>query len=417
MKKYIFLFISAAVLSISCTKGGLLETPASYAEEIVFEPYLGNAPETKAENSNLSVLRNPVANNQFSGGFLVHAFEYGDGKPIDFTDPFMSQSVFWVADEEGNSGTWEQEYTYYWPEKNYLSFAAVGLNAVNGGCLTNIKEDDLINYTKYNFAVKSDVAQQVDLIASRYQSDKTSADAVINIKFEHLLSRIGFKIQATDENEGVDIVIRDIKLCGSFPINGEVNLTEVDENGKPFITVHDSEDDQFQAEYSLFTSSTDCFKVSSQACSNEAAEIYANSVLNPSATSWSSMYSPKYVAENYIEVPEDGGDPTPEQEAEAEAKAAKEDAIAKNRRYMMLLPSTQTFANNARVEVTYQLTDDNARVASVALGEMTFEPGCTYEFRLLVSTASIEFDATLEETGWDNGPDVTTNTIPLFPLK
>lgn len=411
MKNNIYLFISVACLSISCTNSGLLETPASYAEVIEFEPYLGKAPETKAENSNLGVLMNPVTSDSYSGGFLVHAFEYGDDKPIDFSDPFMSQNVFWVGDKESKVGVWEQEYTYYWPEKNYLSFAAVGLNAIKGGCMTNIRENDVINYTKYDFVVKSDVSQQADLIVAPYQQDKSSADGVINIKFEHLLSRIGFKIQATDRSEGVDIVIRNIKLCGKFPTNGDVDLAKVGENGKPYINVHETENDSFQKEYSLFTSATDCFKVSSKDCNAVPAEIYANSILNTAATSWSTMYIPKYIAENYVEEPD--GQVTPE----AEAKAAKEDAIAKNRRYMMLLPSNQTIANNARVEVTYQLTDDNPRTASVALGEMKFEAGCTYEFRLLVSTASIEFDAVLDQTGWDNGPDVTTNTIPLFPLK
>jgi hypothetical protein len=102
----------------------------------------------------------------------------------------------------------------------------------------------------------------------------------------------------------------------------------------------------------------------------------------------------------------------------SEEEAAKAEEVAENRRYMMLMPSTQTIADNARIEVTYQLSNDNPRTASVALGGMTFNPGTTYEFRLLVSTSSIEFGAVMDQTGWDNGPDyVTPNTIPLFPYK
>ena len=94
--------------------------------------------------------------------------------------------------------------------------------------------------------------------------------------------------------------------------------------------------------------------------------------------------------------------------------------IAKNRRYMMVMPYDQTPAANAHLEVVYQLTEGEPRTASVPLGNITFAPNTTYEFILSVSTATIEFDATLETSEWDraqdaNGNNLPNEVIPLFP--
>ena len=179
-------------------------------------------------------------------------------------------------------------------------------------------------------------------------------------------------------------------------------LMKTDEDGKeynpkPYITAKDGANDEFTYEYSLFDNDSYSFIVSGAKCYQDAegkpapAEIYPNAKLDSETSEWKSLYS-------------------------------DEDAIkiAKNRRYMMVIPSEQGSAANAHLEVVYQLSEGDARTASVPLGNITFLPNTTYEFILSVSTSTIEFDAVLEETEWDRAKDEDGNylpgkVIPLFP--
>lgn len=408
MKKYIFLFIVTAISVVSCTKGGLIETPDTYAERITFEPYLGKSPATKAaENSDLAFLKKEILESSYSGGFKVLAFEHqkDGGDPTSFITPYMDEMIYWSDDAtiDGEAG-WTSDNIYYWPEDLNLAFAAVGLNAVKGGCLT--PSSDMANYT---FEVKASTSQQVDLIVAPYQKGWNAGknNGVVNLKFEHLLSRIGFKIQSSAANEGVDVSIRSIKLCGIFPTFADLDLTALNEDGKPFVDVKDSETDQFTYEYSLFDGFSHSFVIASDECHDEPAEIYANMTLDAETSEWVPMYS----------IDPEAADQT----AAAEAVAAAI-STAKNRRYMMVLPCDQLSVANAHLEVVYQLTEDEPRTASVPLGLMKFAANTTYEFILTISTDTIAFDATLEKDEWDkaqdgDGNDIPSEIIPLFPEK
>ena len=242
MKKYILLLIVAATSVISCTKGGLLETPASYADLIKFEPYLGKAPVTKAENADLAFLKTGIESTPYSGGFEVLAFNHKeDGTaPDTFISEEMDINVSWVEASDDEEAGWVCDVVYYWPEDKSMSFAAVGLNAVMGGCLK--RQNDMVSYT---FEVKSYASQQVDLIVAPYQIDCNAKknDGVVNLKFEHLLSRVGFKVKSTAATEGVDIAIKSIKLCGAFPTYADLNLSLIDKNGRPYVSPKNGKDD------------------------------------------------------------------------------------------------------------------------------------------------------------------------------
>jgi hypothetical protein len=134
------------------------------------------------------------------------------------------------------------------------------------------------------------------------------------------------------------------------------------------------------------------FRVSTGGYS-EPAEIYPNSEFDADANEWNAIYK------------------------DDESSLI---ALAKNRRYMMIMPCAQGPTANAHLEVVYQITEDYVRTASVPLGNINFEANTTYEFILSVSTATIEFDATLEKTEWDRAQDADGNylpseIIPLFP--
>ena len=389
MKKYI-LFIVAITSLMSCTKGGLLETPASYADLIKFEPYLGKVPVTKAENADLAFLKTGIESTPYSGGFEVLAFNHKDDGtvPDSFISEEMDINVSWAEASDDEEAGWVCDVVYYWPEDKSMSFAAVGLNAVMGGCLK--RQNDMVSYT---FEVKQRASQQVDLIVAPYQTDCNAKknDGVVNLKFEHLLSRVGFKVKSTAATEGVDIAIKSIKLCGAFPTYADLNLSLTDENGRPYVSPKNGKDDHITYEYSLFDSASYAFNVSSSDCYSNPAEIYANAKLDAETNEWNPIYSDEESA-----------------------------TIAKNRRYMMIMPCAQGATANAHLEVVYQITEDYVRTASVPLGNITFSPNTTYEFILSVSTATIEFDATLEKTEWDRaqndkGEYLPNEVIPLFP--
>lgn len=378
MKKYLFLIVMAVAVAAGCTKSGLIETPQSQSGPISFDPYLGKAPVTKAANSDLTFLKTARTSNLYSGGFQVYAFLHGanDAEPATFTSPYMNEEVWWEADK------WEYDKVTYWPEGSKLAFAAFGLNASKGGCLLS-NNGSLVDYT---FNVKEKVSEQVDLIVAPYQTGLSTGNVSLN--FKHLLSRVGFKIMSSDATAGVDIAIRSIKLCGKFNNTATIDITKVgQEDGLPYFENKDG----LQTEYMLFED-TDCFKIASTACSTTAQPIYPNATLS------GTTYSDKYVQG------------TDEEQEDFEARV--ESAI--NKRYMMIMPGTMPASKSeAYIEVQYQLTSDEPRIAKVEIPSLEFKQGYAYEFILKVSTSAIVFDAEMTENWGD--PVGPTEPLPLSP--
>lgn len=376
MKKYLFLFVTAAIVGVSCTKSGLIETPSSQSDPIAFDPYLGKVPVTKAQNSDLTFLQTGITSDLTSGGFQVFAFLHGaDGAvPTTFSSTYMNEEVWW------ENAKWEYDKVTYWPEGAQLAFAAFGLNASKGGCLVP-KDASALN--AYTFEVKDKVSEQVDLIVAPYQTGLTSGNVTLN--FKHLLSRVGFKVLSSDAAANVNIAIRSITLHGSFPTIGDVDITKMTDGLPTIENKSETKDD-----YTLFEGS-DCFQISSTECATAetAKPIYANMTVS------GDTYTAKYT----------------KADGETDDDLAKKLADAEAKRYMMIMPCTMP-ADNAYIEVQYQLTSDKVRKAKVDLPSFEFKAGYAYEFILKVSASAIVFDAEMN-TDWDSAE--TPTPLPLTP--
>ena len=386
MKRFIFSTIAIAAIATACTESGLIDTPDFYANEITFDPYIGKPPVTKAEDISADYLK---ISSKEDPAFHVYAFLH-KGETVDVKNPFMDKDVWFDPNAgEGGSGVWRYDGLEYWPNTP-LAFVAY-----NSDAETSITSHP--SHTEFEFTVKDVVEQQVDLLATTFitnQIDSDEGNKNVNLVFKHLLSRVGFSVIPTTTSSNVDIAIRSIKIFGTFPSVGTVDLTlnreEVISEGetdaqdvkeiRPYITPKTG---TTVDHYSLFDGN-DCFVINSADCKDEttnakvAKPIYPNSVLHLDQEEWENRYT------------------------------ALDDTDADNR-YMMLIPCNP--GADTYIEVEYQLTSDIKRTAKVQLDNWVFKPGFAYEFILKVSTDSIDFEAQMG--GWTGSEAAAGPLIPL----
>lgn len=392
MKRFIFSAIAIAAVATACTESGLIDTPDFYANEITFDPYIGKAPVTKAEDIDADYLK---VSSKEEPAFHVYAFlhkgEDENKNPIiDIRNPFMDKDVWFVPNAgEEHAGVWRYDGLEYWPN---TPLAFVAYNSKAEKSITSHP-----SHTEFEFTVNDVVEEQVDLLTTTFMKghvDSDTGNKNVNLVFKHLLSRVGFSVIPTTISSNVDIAIRSIKIFGTFPSVGTVDLTlnreevisegETDDQDvkelRPYITPKTG---TTVDQYSLFDGN-DCFVINSADCKNEttnaivAKPIYSNSVLHLDKDKWEERYT------------------------------SLDNADADNR-YMMLIPCNP--GADTYIEVEYQLTSDIKRTAKVRLDNWVFKPGFAYEFILKVSTDSIDFDAQMG--GWTGSEAAAGPLIPL----
>lgn len=294
----------------------------------------------------------------------------------------------WTVEEYKNqthaNGIWEYDGVTYWPDPNsqkYLSFAAWGVNEITttgtGETATHTSSNDAINFGdsehKFTFTVKPTVADQQDLLVAPFQYGKAintaGTNTAVNIQFKHVLSRVGFKLIANQEDKSVEIKVKNVNLKGSFASEGVVDITA----DVPSI----SATDYVPNEYKLLPADTDFFATYSQA---EEVDIYNNKATVTLGTSANV-------------APADGTDP--------------------ENRYMMIIPTlSSTQATDYVITVEYQLTDAGEETATVTLPDtFRFAAGKSYEFVLKVSTSKVGFY--VEVSDWEEG--TVDASYPLTP--
>lgn len=360
MKKNLYIMMGLIVVAISCTKSGLIEAPEKQQTSIEFDTYTGKTPVTKASSVTIETLGENTGENY--PVFQVTAFQ-----DADYASPYMSKAVWCESmtldnpETEANefSASWKYSGKKYWPESGDLLFVAYGLNVDDDYFVPT--QNSSINFT---YTVPEKALEQKDLIvAVPVTQGISSGSSTVSLDFKHLLSRIGFTLQTTQQNE-VNIIIKSIKLQGKFFNQGEVNLTAVGEDDKPFISpVGDGEVMTYSFFASNFASdgktkeSDDCYQINNVPSTGYG--IYPNKILLSS-----------------------------------NGTIANKDNSDENNRYMMIIPDGEP----TKLEVTYQLEGAEAQTIPVDLSSMEnydsfkkLEAGKAYEFVMRLSTDKIEF--------------------------
>ncbi len=369
MKRFFFSLIALATVAASCTQSAVLDSPDLLGKEISFSPYTGRTPLTKAQSIEGPGGVQNVYGLAEAGGFNVYSFLH---KPDQSTSVFMDG-----VNVKMENGAWTYDETMYWPDaEGYtLSFAAYSANAADYVTW----HDTGLGFT-YKVPVK--VSEQVDLLATNYQSElaPTSANGgKVTMYFNHLLSRVGFKLVSTTNDESIDVVIKNVQLKGKFPVSGTVDLKT--ENNISIVEI-DNTSASVATTYDLMENGAFIVKNTT-----DRLDIYATHE-TPAEVKKETEYKPLA-------------------EATVTANAAS--------RYMMIIPHKVTAETGDEIIVTYQLTDGKQREAHIPLKDLnlTFEPCKAYEFILSISTKSISFN--VEEYLWETNSDPVTN--PLTPAE
>ena len=372
MKRFFFSLIALSAAAVGCTQSALLETPDLFGTEIGFNPYTGRTPVTKA-----TTIEDGAALND-AGGFNVLGFLTKDD--VVHTTPYMDKAV------DLEEGIWTYEGAVYWPDDNgrsKLSFAAYSSNVYGADADSN--SDDLISWTipnqEFTYTVPTSISKQIDLLATNYQSDLTLANngADIDLEFNHLLSKVGFKLVANNNSSDVDVIIKSVIFEGNFPKAGTVDIKEDPVKIEPI-------DPTEKVSYQLLdidnTSGVDgCFYMTS---STTAAPIYVNANMpNADITSTTEFTAHETATANF------------------------------DNRFMMIMPHAVTADTKDKIIVVYQITDATQKTAEIILPtDLVFSSSKAYEFILKVSTSSIGF--TVEEYNWGDGSG-DENPYPVIP--
>ncbi len=214
-KIYLTLFAAAALAMTSCSKNEVIDTPAQQAIE--FGTYTANAAQTKAAVMDEAALK--------TAGFGVFAFyTAGNDYTAANTPNFMyNQEVKWDDTKQ-----WHYSPLKYWPNNPgdkvsffaYAPFTAGKTWDANGTIA---------------FTVNTDITKQEDLVVAPgvMNQEKQNLTSKIDFKFQHALSRIGFKVAyAADQvNNGgtlgteTEITLNSIKI-ESFYSTGVLDMNK-----------------------------------------------------------------------------------------------------------------------------------------------------------------------------------------------
>ena len=346
MKRFFFSLIALSAAAVGCTQSAMLETPDLGGTEVSFSPYTGRTPESKA--TSIENVAGLAAN-----GFNVYCFLNQEGKE---SRVYLPNELVESAD---NGLTWSYHNLIYWPtaQGSTLDFVAYSANGVNNG-LSGVSENG------FTFTVNNNVANQIDLLATAYQAGNTLAGgSSVTLKFHHLLSRVGFKLQASQTIENRKIKITNLALKGNMPKVGTLTFADSKETQLPVLTAS-TESKDFTTAYTVISSET----------------IFDSN------------------------------------------KNVHDITLGASGRYMMIMPHSNE-DDDHYIEVTYAIGTgtDYSSPKTVELdlpSDFTFVAGRAYEFVLQISTSKLSFD--IEEQPWDTDDydnDADKDNNQDFPLE
>ncbi len=209
MKKVIFLAIAAAAALTACSKSEVVDSTVMN-QVIAFDNYVGKDAQTKA-----AIVTGDAITSVNVNAYLHPKTTTGGAK---FESNFMkNQSV-------AKSG--EYSPAKYWPAVDQAVDFVAWVPEAEEKAVKNISVEN----ATLTFKVPTTVTDQTDLLVANPVLDQNRAaeNTKVNLTFKHLLSRIGFEINATgvpsadDNTTKVELV--EVTLNGKFASEGTVNM-------------------------------------------------------------------------------------------------------------------------------------------------------------------------------------------------
>lgn len=219
MKKVIFLAIAAAAALTACSKSEVVDSTVMN-QVIAFDNYVGKDAQTKA-----AIVTGDAITSVNVNAYL-HSKETKDG--AGFVSNFMkNQSV---------AKTGEYSPAKYWPAVDQAVDFVAWVPEAEEKTVKNISVSD----ATLTFKVPTTVTDQTDLLVANPVLDQNRAaeNTAVNLVFKHLLSRIGFQINATGvpgaEDNTTKVELVEVTLNGKFASEGTVDMTKTygDEENK-----------------------------------------------------------------------------------------------------------------------------------------------------------------------------------------
>ncbi len=215
MKKNIFwgTFLLTACMVCSCSQEEVV-SEVTTNQAISFDTYVGRNAQTRASVADLAALQGSTE------GFGVFGYYTNTAAwSASATPNFMyNQQVTY----DGTESAWGYSPIKYWPDGN-ISFYAYAPYSESGYTLSENTETGAPTLT---YTMPADVDDQVDLLISDKQLDRTIANPVVGFTFYHALSRIGFAIKAEANalDNATSVEVTSITLSGKFAKSNTVTL-------------------------------------------------------------------------------------------------------------------------------------------------------------------------------------------------
>lgn len=359
-KKSLWAIIALAGLTISsCTNDEVIPN-TSVDNAIEFGTYLGRDAQTRG-----SVLNNDVSTGLSHQGFGVFAYytDNGDFKQEESPLNYMKNTM--VTSPNGTD--WTYSPVKYWPNEatDKLSFFAYA--PYNSTYSPTTTGDPILEFT-----VAREVTNQIDLVVADATNlknlTKQSVTDKVLFNFKHVLSRVGFKVEAViDQTNEAD---------GTNPD------TDSQTNGIAEGTVISVQEVELIGDF------------------NTAAKINLNSSAWSNGTTATTSYS--LGTDGFTDA--------------AKAVAVTKAQLNKASEYMMLIPVETYIKIRVKYTVTttdYSLTDGKSEVVNdITSAEIpfTFAQGKAYDFVLHLGLTSVKLSANV--TNWDTEEDIVVN-VPM----
>jgi hypothetical protein len=244
MKNLYFLAAVAAFVLGSCTVEEALDPPAGPDDEasaIGFGTFLDRVPQ-----NGIKPLASVMDIDELKGqGFRVQAYNtvgmfWKSWTGDKATPNFMSaQTVTWSGSIP-TPGTWTYSPIRYWPRINIGGWGNVTFFAYSPSTVpfVGVTGGDPQLY----FNMLTTYSEQTDLIvATKYNARGDENNGKVKFEFDHILSRIGFKVKLKNAYEGntirltgVRVNYKDTKDTGTYTFNSGTNNDSGDKNNKDF---------------------------------------------------------------------------------------------------------------------------------------------------------------------------------------